>query len=271
MAEIINKLFRPKQGSRLPATAAGQRIYAIGDIHGRLDLFASLAQAIEKDDKNRGRKDTTIILLGDLIDRGPNSARVVGTARAWSRARRVRFLSGNHEEMFLASFYKLGVLKSFLRFGGIETLTSYGIDEEAISTLPGQELQQLMVKAVPREDREFLSKFETMIAIGDYLFVHAGIRPKAPLGKQTGHDCRWIREPFLSFDGDFGYTVVHGHTVTGEVEVRPNRIGIDTGAYTSGTLTALCLEGTERWLIQAREHEGKVGTFKSDDALLNPS
>ncbi len=260
MVEILDRLFRPKPEGRLPVIPAGQRVYAIGDIHGRLDLFMALARAIEKDDKARGPSETTVILLGDLVDRGANSARVIGTARAWAKARKVRFLSGNHEEMFLLGFYKVGALKSFFRFGGIETLMSYGLSAETLASVPIEEAQQLMEEAVPREDREFLSKFETMIAIGGYLFVHAGIRPKLPLDEQTGHDCRWIREPFLSFEGDFGYTVVHGHTITDEVVVRSNRIGIDTGAFSSGMLTALCLEGTERWLIQTQDDDGVIST-----------
>jgi len=261
MGEIISKLFRPAQSGRQPAVPAGKRLYAIGDIHGRLDLFTSLVQTIEKDDRERGSADTTIILLGDLIDRGPNSARVIGSARAWAKARKVRFLSGNHEEMFLLSFYKVGALKSLLQFGGDQTLASYGISLARQESASMEELQQMLHGLVPKEDREFLSKFETMITVGDYLFVHAGIRPKTPVAEQAGYDCRWIREPFLSHAGDFGYTVVHGHTVTDEVEIRPNRIGIDTGAFASGKLTALCLEGTERWFIQTQILDGTIETF----------
>jgi serine/threonine protein phosphatase 1 len=261
MVEMINRLLRPMQTGRLPAVPAGKRIYAIGDIHGRLDLFASLVQAIEKDDKQRGASDTTVILLGDLVDRGSNSARVVGAARAWAKARKVRFISGNHEEMFLLSFYKVGALKSLLQFGGDQTLVSYGISTQIQESVSIEELQQILHSAVPKEDREFLSKFETLITIGDYLFVHAGIRPRTPLAEQAGYDCRWIREPFLSHPGDFGYTVVHGHTVTDDVEIRSNRIGIDTGAFKSGKLTALCLEGTDKWFIQTQVEDGTIGTF----------
>ena len=247
---MLNRIFRNRKRAWQPAIPDGQRIYAIGDIHGRLDLFTALVQAIERDNNARKPAETTIILLGDLVDRGPNSARVLGSARAWGKTRNVRFLSGNHEEMFLLSFYKVTALKSFLKFGGMETLSSYGIDAESMAEMPFEQAQQTLLKAVPREDREFMRNFETMIRVGDYLFVHAGIRPKVALNEQAGHDCRWIREPFLSHEGDFGLVVVHGHTVTSDVEVRNNRIGIDTGGYMSGVLTAVCLEGAGRALIQ---------------------
>lgn len=261
MVEIIKNLFRPRQNGRMPSIPAGERIYAIGDIHGRLDLFTALAQAIEKDDKQRGRADTTVIMLGDLVDRGPNSARVIGTARAWARGRKVRFVAGNHEEMFLLSFHKVEALRNFLRYGGRETILSYDISAGELLGASLDETQKLMNERIPAEDRKFLNDFEKLISVGDYLFVHAGIRPSEPISKQSGQDCRWIREPFLSYEGSFGQTVVHGHTVTEEVEFRSNRIGIDTGGYLTGKLTALCLEGTERWLIQTQVEDGAIGTF----------
>lgn len=258
MKDIVNKLLAPRKTGPPPAIPPGERVYAIGDIHGRLDLFTALARAIEQDDRARGTADTTVILLGDLIDRGPHSARVVAGARSWAQSRKVRFISGNHEEMFLLSFFKLGALRSFMKFGGGETLVSYGITASALASATLEETQDMLVDAIPWEDREFLRQFETTIAIGDYLFVHAGIRPKRPVEEQDVHDCRWIREPFLSFKGDFGYTVVHGHTVTDEPIIRHNRIGIDTGAFKSGRLTAVCLEGTERALMEARETENGI-------------
>lgn len=261
MVQILNKLFSSKQPAGAAAVPPGQRVYAIGDVHGRLDLFARLAEAIERDDRKRGPADTTVVMLGDLVDRGPHSARVLATARAWAKARKVRFISGNHEEMFLLSFYQNDALKGFLKYGGFETLVSYGVDAEELMNARLTDVRQFLHQVVPMEDREFLHGFETMVPIGDYLFVHAGIRPKTPLKQQAGHDCRWIREPFLSHEGDFGPIVVHGHTIYEEVEIRSNRIGIDTGAFRSGKLTALCLEGTERWFIQTQENAGSVETF----------
>jgi len=260
------KLFR---GNAAPARQAGPasvppgtRVYAVGDIHGRLDLFRGIMQAIDADDSARGSAQTSLVLLGDLIDRGPDSAGVVTKARRLARERPVSLLMGNHEEMFLQSFSKVGVLRSFLRFGGRETILSYGVPEQAFAELDPEELQQVMTAAVPRDHREFLAGFEKMVRFGDYVFVHAGIDPEMPLDRQTGQNCRWIREPFLSHEGDFGAIVVHGHTVTDAPEVLSNRIGIDTGAFQSGTLTAIGLEGTERWMIQAQEQgDGEISSL----------
>lgn len=251
---MFQKIFGSRETTAPPSPAIpdGQRVYAIGDVHGRLDLFKALSLAIDRDDAARQPAETTVILLGDLVDRGPESSGVVAAARNWAERRRLRFLGGNHEELFLQSFHSVTALKSFLRFGGRETLLSYGLDPDARQAMPLEDFQHEMAQAIPREDRQFLDSFEITIAIGDYLFVHAGINPALTLGEQQAHDCRWIREPFLSHRRDFGAFVVHGHTITDEVDERVNRIGIDTGAYKTGRLTALRLEGTEREVIQTQ-------------------
>lgn len=236
----------------------GERVYAVGDIHGRLDLFEALIAAIEADDAASARADTTVVLLGDLVDRGPESAGVVARAREWQNQRKVRILAGNHEEMFLNSFDDVEVLRHFLRFGGKETVLSYGLDRKTYNAAEIEEVQALMHQAVPREDREFLASFEDMIAIGDYLFVHAGINPEIPLEEQRRKDLRWIREPFLSHGEPHAAVVVHGHTITDDPVDRGNRIGIDTGAYSSGRLTALVLEGTSRRYLEALDEEGEI-------------
>lgn len=248
---------RPRQAPRVPA---GERVYAVGDVHGRFDLFLALAWAIEADDKARGHADTTIVLLGDLVDRGPDSALVVHAARDWQKRRKVRIITGNHEEMFLKSFNKLEALSHFLRFGGFETIVSYGVDPGDLSEAVLSDAQQLMADAVPEDDIAFLGSLEDTIVIGDYLFVHAGIQPGKPLELQHVQNMRWIREPFLSSNRDFGHVVVHGHTITDEPVFRFNRIGLDTGAFMSGKLTALGLEGGEQWLIEASERDGRITT-----------
>ena len=259
MPSIFNKLFRSGGSIRaLPAVPAGKRVYAIGDIHGRLDLLAELAEAIEQDDASRENAQTTVILLGDLVDRGPDSAGVLDFARKWASLREVRILFGNHEEMFLNAFSEQGAFRGFLRFGGVATLASYGLDASEMLDMDFAEVKHRLNRAVPKEDRKFMRTFETGIRIGDYLFVHAGIHPAIALDEQDSHDCRWIREPFLSHKGDLGCIVVHGHTVRPQVELCDHRIGIDTGAYESGVLTALCLEGTDRWLLQTAEDEGRI-------------
>ena len=259
MLKSIRNLF-DRYESQPPSAEvpAGQRVYAVGDIHGRLDLFEALIEAIEQDDTACGRAETTVILLGDLVDRGPDSAGVVARAREWRRQRPVRILMGNHEEMFLSSFEKTETLKHFLRFGGKETVLSYGLDPNAYLEASIEEVQAMMHAAVPPGDRSFIESFEDTIAIGDYLFVHAGIAPGVALEEQTKDNLRWIREPFLSHSEPHEAVVVHGHTIRQEPEDRGNRIGIDTGAYTFGRLTALVLEGTERRYLQAVDNDGAI-------------
>lgn len=255
MIDAIRQLLRPKAAQNRPAIPAGERVYAIGDVHGRLDLLTALRDAIEQDDVKRGAAQTTIVLLGDLLDRGPDSAGVIALARAWGERRTVRYLLGNHEEMFLLSQNKQEHLRNFLRYGGRETILSYGVDHRAFQLADLAEAQVMMCEAVPDDDIRFIESFEDCVVIGDYAFVHAGIDPAAPLAGQRRQDLRWIREPFLSHSGDHGHVIVHGHTISDNPEVRRNRIGIDTGAYATGRLTALGLEGTTRWLIEAREDE----------------
>ena len=258
MLKALRQIFVRESEAPGAAVPRGQRVYAVGDIHGRLDLFDAMIEAIEADDDASPPAETTIVLLGDLVDRGPDSAGVVARAREWQQRRKVRILAGNHEEMFLSSFDDADVLRHFLRFGGKETVLSYGLDREAYNAAEIEEVQAMMQAAVPRADREFLQSFEDMIAIGDYLFVHAGIAPDVPFEEQRRKDLRWIREPFLSHPEPYGAVVVHGHTISDEPVDRGNRIGIDTGAYSSGRLTALVLEGDTRRYIEAIEEDGTI-------------
>ncbi len=258
MLETISKFFRPQVAKPLPSIPAGRRVYAVGDIHGRRDLFDVLIAAIEADDKSRAQAETTIVLLGDLVDRGPDSAGVIAAARELAARRKVRILCGNHEEMFLRCFDDIEMLRHFLRFGGRETILSYPLDMAQWDAAELEEGQAIMRHAVPPRDLDFIRNFEDWIVIGDYCFVHAGIAPGVAMEQQKLHDLRWIREPFLSHRGDYGFVVVHGHTITDEPVIRSNRIGIDTGAYASGRLTALALEGESRWLLATDEADGVV-------------
>nr|WP_137676381.1 metallophosphoesterase family protein [Parerythrobacter lutipelagi] len=253
MFEPFRQMLARKSSRNRPRLPDGQRVYVIGDIHGRLDLFEQLIEAIEIDDAELPDAETTVILLGDLIDRGPDSAGVVKRARKWQKKRNVRILAGNHEEMFLESFDKTDTLRHFLRHGGRETVLSYGVSRKEFNKASIKELQKLMQVLVPEKDIRFIAGFEDMIAIGDYLFVHAGIDPERSLEEQKPRDMRWIREPFLRHRAQHSHIVVHGHTIFEEIDERKNRIGIDTGAYRFGKLTALVLEGEERRYIQAVE------------------
>jgi serine/threonine protein phosphatase 1 len=260
MIASLRQLFRSKPAMPLPEIPFGHRVYAIGDIHGRLDLLTALIDAVEADDAARPPAQTMMILLGDLIDRGPDSAGVLDLARQWQARRPVRILMGNHEEMMLQSFGSIDRLKHFLRHGGRETVLSYGVDETRYADAPFEEVHDMMLEAIPVADIEFMRSFEDQIWLGDYLFVHAGVRPGVWIESQKRTDLRWIREPFLSSEEHHGAMVVHGHTINDAAEQRDNRIGIDTGAYMSGVLTALALEGSGRRLIEARERDGTIKT-----------
>ena len=261
MLNSLRQIFSRPPAVPPAAVPQGRRVYAVGDIHGRLDLFDALLEAIERDDAGAAAAQTTIVLLGDLVDRGAESAGVIARARALKARRDTRILAGNHEEMFLRSFDSLDMFRHFLRHGGRETVLSYGVDRHRFleATLP--EAQALMREAVPAEDIAFLESFDDHMTIGDYLFVHAGIDPQVPLAEQRRESLRWIREPFLSHSAPHEHVVVHGHTITDQPEDRGNRIGIDTGAYMSGRLTALALEGTERRYLTASDREdGEIAT-----------
>ena len=242
-----------------PSVGEGRRYYAIGDIHGRLDLFDQLLARIAADSRERGEAESHLILLGDLVDRGPDSAGVVRRAMELAAADTgnkgaIRFIKGNHEEVFIEAARGDPQSTRFLnRFGGRETMLSYGLSADAYEKLDFEELADWMLNNVPRGHVDFLDGFEDMIEVGDYVFVHAGTKPKVPLANQKPEDLRWIREEFLSWQQPHEKIVIHGHTIMLEVDEHPNRIGIDTGAYHSGRLTAIGLEGTDRWFLSTAD------------------
>lgn len=229
----------------------GRRIYAVGDVHGRDDLFAALIDMIRADSHGRGDAAVTIILLGDLVDRGPDSAAVVERARRLREEfKDTRLLIGNHEECFLGALTgDVRKLRYFMRIGGDATILSYWNTERNFVEASFEEVAALIPRMVPEEHVAFLGRGEDVIEIGDYIFVHAGIRPGVPIAKQKLSDLRWIREDFLDDERDHGAMIIHGHTITAEIDEWPNRIGIDTGAYNSGKLTAIGIEGAERWFL----------------------
>lgn len=249
---VLSRLFKKAPPPRAAVIPAGQRVYAIGDIHGRADLFDQLLALIEADDAVRGSADTLIILLGDLVDRGPQSRQVIDQAIALhgERGAKLRWLVGNHEEVFLRALGgNPAAVRYFVRIGGEPTILSYDIDPDQYRDIDYEELAVLLPTLVPRAHATFLDAGEDRIVIGDYLFVHAGIRPGISVEGQQIEDLRWIRRDFLADRSDHGHVVVHGHSISDDPEDRGNRIGIDTGAYASGRLTALGLEGAERWYL----------------------
>lgn len=269
MFNALRNLFghKPAPRTKLPSVPAGKRYYVIGDIHGRLDLYEAMIAAINQDDAQAASAETRVILLGDLVDRGPDSAGVLARTRAWQQARDVRVLAGNHEEMFLRSFEQPEALRHFLKHGGRETLLSYGFSIKHFRELELEELFARLPQYVPQAERDYIAGFEEIIVAGDYAFVHAGIDPARPIAEQKRSDLLWIRERFLNHDGPLPKVIVHGHTIFERVMDCGNRIGIDTGAFRSGVLTALVLEGDQRRVIQTcAAPDGTIEIFHGDRA-----
>ena len=265
---LLRKLGLLGGDKSLPRGKAGCRAYAIGDVHGRLDLLDRLLANIERDMASREPRRTFIIFLGDLIDRGPDSAGVVERLRTYRNPdAKLVFLGGNHEEVLLNILAgKRDVLPSWLKFGGSECAASYGIDTAELARVHEDAAIEMVSAKVPRAHREFLESFADTFSFGDYLFVHAGIRPGVAVDEQSRQDLRWIRDPFLSDAKEHGFVVVHGHTIVAQVEERPNRIAIDTGAYHSGILTALAVEDEKRWFLIGAENEEAEQRVRSEAA-----
>ena len=232
-----------------PTGARGYRAYVVGDIHGRLDLLEELLAKIHSELQRQPARKVLLVFVGDLIDRGPSSAQVVERLRTYRRQGvRPVFLLGNHEEVLLRILRgDESLISSWLQFGGLECLQSYGVDTRRLRGRSPGKILPIIRKAVPKEHVDFLESFIDSCRFGDFLFVHAGIRPGVAVDQQRQTDLRWIRDPFLLDETDHGFVVVHGHTITREMDVRPNRIAIDTGAYRTGVLTALAVEGTKLW------------------------
>ena len=257
-------MFRWRQKQRKgPSTPRGTRAYAVGDVHGRLDLLDQLLAAIEQDLERRPARKTLLIFLGDLIDRGPDSRGVVERLRAYRHGKlRLYFLTGNHEEVLLRLLAgERGILANWLKYGGAECLRSYGCNPAVFAGQNERTALAMVKNAIPAEHARFIAGFADTLSFGDYLFVHAGILPGLDLSLQSQSDLRWIRSEFLDHEDDHGFVVIHGHTISDGVDEQPNRIGIDTGAYRTGVLTALALEGEERWTLDTGSFESEpVGT-----------
>ncbi|MGT2514694.1 metallophosphoesterase family protein [Sphingomonas panni] len=238
---------------------AGRRIYAIGDIHGEASLLAQLIGLVESDNRERPVADTEIVFLGDLIDRGAQSAEVVLLLMRLADSARVTVLLGNHEATLIDIYDgdRESACDCFAHFGGAATLASFGFDISAIDPADAIGVVAAVRHGVPHQVIDWLRDRPIFYRVGDYYFVHAGIRPGVPLARQQRADLLWIRDPFLTSMREYEALIVHGHTVEGgEPTVRDNRIGIDTGAYSTGRLTALGLEGEAVWHLQTHHlHE----------------
>lgn len=241
-----------------PQTPAATVVYAIGDIHGRLDLLDRIQRQIADDAMHRAASCRQVIYLGDYISRGPDSARVVDRVREWLPEGFERItLKGNHEDLllrFLDGEIETG--RHWLDYGGLEAMAAYGVaiaDREARDDASVIALGEDLAARIPASHLEFFRALQTSHRCGDYFFVHGGVRPGVPLQDQSARDCLWIRKTFLNSDTDHGAMVVHGHSISDQPEIRHNRIGIDTGAYRSGVLSCLVLAGTTRDLLQTAD------------------
>jgi len=228
---------------RRPSLPPELRIYAIGDIHGRLDLLNELLARIGSDIALRPTVRPLYVFLGDYIDRGSASRETIDRLIEHGKTHESVFLKGNHELIAIKCLSDRGLFDQWLRLGGRETLVSYGVPAE--SSANGKqiaELQSAFHSALPQAHFRFFRDLKNSFECGDFFFAHAGVKPNVKLSRQKESDLLWIREEFLSSNEDFGKIIVHGHTPSREIEVGTNRINIDTGAFATGRLTCLVLE-----------------------------
>lgn len=223
------------------APSETSRIYAIGDIHGRLDLLDRAVAAIERDVKERGPAALTVT-LGDYVDRGPASSGVLERLAANPFPTPYVALKGNHETFMEAFLADPTLGPQWRAFGGLETLHSYGVPVgRLMMTRNYDEAARALRKALPPSHVDFLQSMKTSHGHGKYYLCHAGVRPGVPLDHQNEHDLLWIRGEFLDSDVGFGKIVIHGHTPVERPEIKANRINIDTGAFATGQLTCVAL------------------------------
>ena len=236
------RLFAGKQ-ERGAAVPNGIRIYAVGDVHGRVDLLTQLVARIDADLAANPISRPIQVFLGDYVDRGPASRQVLESLIEWSRTHETIYLKGNHEVFLTEFLHDPALIEEWSQFGGIETLISYGIIPPTKLDFAEQDrLATELAGALPQTHRRFLAALRSFFICGDFFFVHAGVRPGVSLTRQDDQDLFWIRDEFLSCEDDFGKIIIHGHTPVQVPDVRSNRINIDTGAYATGRLTCLRIQ-----------------------------
>jgi serine/threonine protein phosphatase 1 len=228
---------------RRPSLPKGLRVYAVGDIHGRFDLLNKLLARIDTDFALRPTVRPVYVFLGDYIDRGSSSRETIDRLIKHGETHESVFLKGNHELIAIKCLSDPSLFDQWMRLGGLETLKSYGAAPATLAN--GKqivELQAAFHNALPQAHFRFFRDLRSSFACGDFFFAHAGVKPNVDLSRQKESDLLWIRGEFLSSNDDFGKIIVHGHTPNSEIEVGPNRINIDTGAFATGRLTCLVIE-----------------------------
>ena len=252
---VLGLFKNERRAQPVPARGpAGRRIYVIGDIHGRADLLRQMHGMILADAADRGSRRPVVVYLGDYVDRGLESRQVMDLLIEEPLAgfEEVRLL-GNHEQAMLDFLEDAGIGPAWLYYGGAATLYSYGINAQTRPPEGAERFSWLsaeLARALPPDHLRLLQSLSLHHVEGDYLFVHAGIRPGLAIERQQREDLLYIRDEFLNFPDSHGMIVVHGHTITADPDVRPNRIGIDTGAFATGRLTCLVIDGDERRFLQ---------------------
>jgi serine/threonine protein phosphatase 1 len=224
------------------STPANTRIYAVGDIHGRADLLTETIVRIDEDIRRRPIQYVVEIYLGDYIDRGPDSKNVIDQLAVRMVQYHAVCLRGNHEALMEEFLRDAGAFAHWRQLGALQTLASYGVHPRGDET--PVDLRRRFLTVFPRLHELFLRRLHYAYCCGDFLFVHAGIRPGIPIERQDINDLLWIRHEFLDSNEDHGRFIVHGHTPVPHPDIRNNRIGIDTGAWKSGILTCVAIEGT---------------------------
>ncbi|HVJ52861.1 MAG TPA: metallophosphoesterase family protein [Aliidongia sp.] len=251
---MLSRLFRRAASGPPPSGPPGTRLYAVGDIHGRVDLLAQIHSQILADAAEADAARHVVIYLGDYIDRGPASKGVVDLLLHHPLPGfEAVHLKGNHEQALLEFLENIETAPDWLSFGGAATLASYGVelDDKAGGLAVLRRAQAELRHSMPRDHADFYRRLKLSHQEGDFFLVHAGVRPHVPLEAQSEEDLLWIRHEFLQSKERFGKFIVHGHTITEVPEIRPNRIGIDTGAFHTNRLTCLVVQDAEFDFLQS--------------------
>ncbi len=266
---MLGFLRRPKPTR--PSAVEGA-VWAIGDIHGCHDLLAALIKEIRGTDP--AGDATRIIFLGDYVDRGPGSKQVLDLLIALGQAADVEavFIRGNHEQMMVSFVDDPKAGPAWVGMGGGETLASYSVQTPPLgaSASAWRDVRDRFVAALPETHLAFLKALQPSVEIGDYFFTHAGVRPNRPLDQQKITDLMWIRDAFLEDNRVLSKVIVHGHTPAASPFSDARRVGVDTGAYASGVLTATLLEGEDRKFLQVRRGELKRGVPTTTTTWATP-
>jgi serine/threonine protein phosphatase 1 len=233
-----------------PRVPQGVRVYALSDIHGRADLLQQVFTMIDRDLLTSRPVRPLHVFLGDYIDRGPGSRETIDLLIDRARRFECIFLKGNHELMLFEALKNPKAIDDWRQYGGLQTLASYGLQP---SLKPDDAEQTELIRElrhrIPDIHRHFFQKLGASFACADFFFVHAGVRPGVPLDAQVEQDLCWIRDEFLQSEEDFGKYVVHGHSPVATADIRPNRINIDTGAYATGHLSLLSIQGDHLFVL----------------------